>query len=122
MITLRSSDPVARKEHRCDWCFGTIAVREQYRRATNIGYDGIYEWVSCMPCEGIASDVWYWSGQPDEGMDADTFEEWARQHVDHPTIGVHARAYLSRRASIKHGLTRQLGREDDAEGLFDASR
>lgn len=99
MMTLRTSTPVARKAYRCDWCYGAIKPGEKYHRSTNIGDDGLYEWLACWPCETLAPEVWEWSYRPDEGMSEDTFAEWANDHRDDATHGEAARAYLDRRAT-----------------------
>ena len=39
MEVLRNITPVARKEHRCEFCGGVIHVGEKYNRQTNV-YDG----------------------------------------------------------------------------------
>lgn len=45
MKVLRDKTPIARKEHRCEFCGEVIHVGEKYNRQTNV-YDGcIYDWV-----------------------------------------------------------------------------
>jgi hypothetical protein len=94
MMTLRTTRPTARKAHRCGWCYGQIQPGETYSRSTNIYDDHVYDWVACAACEAIANIVWAWAGQPDEGMDEDSFAEWAHDNRD---LDDRARAYLTRR-------------------------
>ena len=48
MKVLRDKTPVARKEHRCNFCGGVISVGEKYNRQTNV-YDGrVDDWVSTV--------------------------------------------------------------------------
>lgn len=94
MMTLRTADPVARKVHRCDWCYGNIQPGEKYRRTTNIYDDQLYDWVSCSQCDALAGDVWEWAYRPEEGIGEDSFSEWAHDHSEQDD---RARGYLTRR-------------------------
>lgn len=94
MMTLRESTPVARKAHRCDWCYGEIKPGTKYNRSTNVYDDRLYDWVSCSGCAALCPAVWDWAGRPDEGVDEDSFAEWAHDHLGHDD---RARAYLTRR-------------------------
>lgn len=49
METIRSTTPVARKEHRCMFCGGVIQRGEQYSRSTIVDGD-IYDWVAHKHC------------------------------------------------------------------------
>lgn len=90
---LRSEHPTARKEHRCSLCGGVIVKGETYHRQTNI-YDGsIYDFLTCLGCGSILSDVYEWCGYPDEGVETREADEWAYEHHDDPR----AEAYLLRR-------------------------
>lgn len=89
---LRSSKPTARKTHRCYTCRAEIQPGEQYRRAVYLGDDGLYEWVTCPPCDELTQVVWNWAGQPYEGVTDEEFAEWARESTDDPR----ASAFLAR--------------------------
>jgi hypothetical protein len=78
---LRDSTPVARKAHKCRTCFASIDRGERYRRAAYLGDDGLYEWVSCLPCDDLLNDVWKWAGNPWEGVTDEDYAEWAREHA-----------------------------------------
>lgn len=52
METIRSIEPVARKEHRCMFCGGVIQRGEQYSRSTIVDGD-IYDWVAHKNCMGL---------------------------------------------------------------------
>ena len=57
MTVLRDKTPVARKEHRCNFCGGVISVGEKYNRQTNV-YDGrVYDWVSHCECSELAYEL-----------------------------------------------------------------
>ena len=80
MKILKDKTPIARKEHRCDFCGGMISVGEKYNRQTNV-YDGsIYDWVS--HCEGsqlaYELDMYEYC---DEGLDSDEFIGCLNQYV-----------------------------------------
>lgn len=76
MITLKESKPIAKKEHQCDWCYGTIKKGEVYERQSNVADGDFYEWKNHLKCRQIAKalDMWDWVG-PEYGLDADSFQE-----------------------------------------------
>jgi hypothetical protein len=96
---LRHTSPVAKKPHRCDWCYGTIQPGEKYHRSVNLGDDGLYEWLACVACQDLCPIVWEWSYRPDEGLGEDSFAEWAHDHRDDPEHRLAALAYLARRGA-----------------------
>ena len=103
---LKETQPVARKAHRCSSCSIEIPPGTRYRRSTNL-YDGqVYDWLTCVGCEGLTSVVWDWAGQPDEGVIFDDFDEWA-----HETDTPEAAAWLARRGCTCNGC--------DPEGVSD---
>lgn len=93
---LRDTHPVARKTHRCSLCFTKIQPGEQYRRTVLLGHDGLYEWLSCQPCEAVAVQVFAWLAEPWEGYTEEDAAEWAREHEHDPLYGEVAREYLRR--------------------------
>lgn len=97
MQQLRSATPVARKTHRCDWCYVTIQPGTRYHRSTNIYDDRLYDWLSCLACEALCPEAWDWAGRPDEGIGEDMFAEWAHDHHTDAEHGQAARDYLARR-------------------------
>ena len=111
-MQLRHSTPVARKAHRCDWCYTTIQPGEKYHRSTNIYDDRIYDWIACAACDALCLDVWDWSYRPDEGVGEDSFMEWAREHAD---VDPRARDYLARR-NHEAPAASAAGHEEDAHG------
>lgn len=71
---IERNQPIARKEHRCDFCRGIIKKGEKYDNAT-LKYDGsLYRWKSHLHCLELASTV---AAEYDEGdgITADSFEE-----------------------------------------------
>lgn len=94
---LKSKTVTARKPHRCACCGeGAVKVGERYQRETYI-YDGrVYDWVSCNECASLQMHVWDWAGRPEEGIGADAYIEWAREHHEDREHGQCARAYLAR--------------------------
>ena len=69
---LRNKTPVARKEHRCEFCGEVIHVGEKYNRQSNV-YDGrIYDWVSHCVCSKLAYELDMFD-DCDEGLDGDGF-------------------------------------------------
>ena len=80
MKVLRNETPVARKEHRCDFCGEGISVGEKYNRQTNV-YDGrVYDWVSHSECSKLAYELDMFD-DCDEGLDSDGFVDNLNQYV-----------------------------------------
>ena len=80
MKVLRDKTPVARKEHRCNFCGGVISVGEKYNRQTNV-YDGrVYDWVSHCECSKLAYELDMYD-DCDEGLDGDGFVDNLNQYV-----------------------------------------
>ena len=94
---IASKTVTARVEHRCELCM-CVAVHpgEKYRRDTLV-YDGrAYVWIQCAECDAMMPIVWEWAYRPDEGINWDTYVEWARDHKNDETHGQMARDYLAR--------------------------
>jgi hypothetical protein len=90
MNTLSQRTPKAKKEHRCDYCNGTIQVGEVYNYSAHT--DGMfYAWKSHLDCQSIAHELnmWEWV---DEGLDSDSFQEFIRERylddVDDETLSL----------------------------------
>lgn len=95
---LRSKTVTARKIHQCRSCFAdAIQPGNTYTRDTYV-YDGtVYDWVQCDACRAIMNAVYDWSVDAEEGITAETYDEWATEHRDESTHGEAARAYLERK-------------------------
>ena len=73
--TISRSRPKARKEHRCDYCNGTIQIGETYEWSTLINDDGnIYDWKNHPRCSEIAQQLNMYD-YCDEGLTQDAFCE-----------------------------------------------
>lgn len=78
---LRDIHPVARKEHKCMFCGGTIKVGQKYNRQTNV-YDGqIYDWITHEECSTIAHKLDMYDGCDDDGLDNESFLDCIKQYV-----------------------------------------
>ncbi|MCP4141288.1 MAG: hypothetical protein GY755_13560 [Chloroflexi bacterium] len=81
MQVLRNLTPTARKEHKCEFCGGVIAIGEKYERQTN-NYDGkLYDWVCHCECSQVASELRMFDYCDDDGLDRDGFIESLNQYV-----------------------------------------
>lgn len=81
MEVLRNTTPIARKEHRCDFCGDIISIGETYNRQTNV-YDGcIYDWVSHSECSQLAYELDMFDDCNDDGLDSDGFIENLNQYI-----------------------------------------
>lgn len=75
---LQEKSPIARKEHRCDYCGGTIHAGERYVNQTLV-YDGtVYPWKSHEHCYSLTSYIEY---DPDYGISEDDFQSWVNEYV-----------------------------------------
>jgi len=78
-IVLSTNQPIAKKEHRCNFCGGVISIGEKYHTA-NCVYDGVcYTWKSHSHCSFIASELRMYDDCYDEGLDSDTFCEYINE-------------------------------------------
>lgn len=69
---ISSKERVARKDHVCSYCGGTIHRGETYYW-DKLKCDGLlYDWKSHKKCSSIASRLWDYI-DPDDGMTADDF-------------------------------------------------
>lgn len=76
---INSKTPIARKQHRCDYCGGTIEKGEKYQNDT-IVYDGdVYTWKSHLHCMALTSEMWDY--KTDEGLSDDDFQRWIDDYV-----------------------------------------
>lgn len=66
---------IARKEHKCSFCNGTIHKGEKYRWQKFVE-DGIYEWKSHLKCNFVANQLYNYSNcDYDNGMTSEIFKE-----------------------------------------------
>ena len=77
---LRNKTPVARKEHRCEFCGEVIHIGEKYNRQTNVCDDRVYDWVSHYDCSQLACELNMFD-DCDEGLDDDGFIDRLNQYV-----------------------------------------
>ena len=82
VTTIKDSHPIARKEHICELCGGTINKGQKYYRQTNV-YDGcIYDWIEHEECREIASELdMYDEYNYDEGLSSEGFEEMLDEYI-----------------------------------------
>ena len=81
MKELRSTNPVAKKEHVCNWCGGKIVKGEKYNRQT-ILFDGrIYDWVSHLDCLELTGLLDMFDYDYGEGINDDTFRECVDEYI-----------------------------------------
>lgn len=74
---LCTHQPIARKEHHCDYCDGIIHKGEKYERSA-VKFDGeVYTWKSHLYCSSLARKI-----EPiDEGVGEEDFEIWIDEYV-----------------------------------------
>lgn len=80
MGTLSNSTPTARKEHKCEFCGGIIAIGEKYEKQTFIHDGYIYDWICHCKCSELASELNMYD-DCDDGLDSDGFIESLRDYV-----------------------------------------
>ena len=80
--TIKESNPIARKEHICNFCGGKINKGQKYYRQTNI-YDGcIFEWIEHEECGRVASELdMYGKCDYDEGLTSDRFGDILDEYI-----------------------------------------
>lgn len=81
MTILKESKPTARKEHKCEFCGGTIAIGEKYDRQTSVYDGGVYDWITHCDCSKLAHELDMYDGCDDNGLDSDGFIESLKQYV-----------------------------------------
>jgi len=92
MESLSKSKPIAKKEHRCDFCGGIIRVGERYEKQTIV--DGcIYDFKTHESCEKVAIELDMYDDYYccDDGLSGEEFEEnineYVREHHYDESIG-----------------------------------
>ena len=79
METLKTVNPIARKEHTCDYCGCKICVGERYERATILFEGTIYDWVSHECCSKITHELKMFDGY--DGLNSEEFRENINEYV-----------------------------------------
>jgi len=81
LVTLKETEPKARKEHKCNWCGQAIEKGEVYQSSVHI-YDGHkYTWKNHISCMEIAIKLDMFDGDP---VDQEHFKEsifWAYKDI-----------------------------------------
>lgn len=71
-------NPIARKQHKCNFCGGIIEKGEKNDNAT-LEFDGtVYTWKSHLHCLNIASEI---DDYDEEGISEDDFATWINEYV-----------------------------------------
>lgn len=66
----------ARKEHRCDWCQGTIKKGELYENSTNVDDGDIWTWKNHLKCMALYHKLHMGNNDWNEGVNGDVFMEY----------------------------------------------
>lgn len=75
---INRTNPIARKQHRCDFCGGTIEKGEMYDRAVYTFDGSVYTWKSHLHCLNIASEI---DDYDETGITRDRFATWIDEYV-----------------------------------------
>ena len=82
MTILKDTTQVARKVHRCEFCYGAIAVGQRYRRQTNIVDGVIGDFICHTECMEVARMLDMFDDcDPDYGLTDEMFRETIDQYV-----------------------------------------
>lgn len=82
LTTLKTTHPVARKVHHCNFCYGKINLGQRYIRQT-ILFDGdIYDWLEHEECNEICCELDMWADcDSDYGISSEQFQETIDQAI-----------------------------------------
>ncbi|MGN1217925.1 MAG: hypothetical protein ACI4TD_08110 [Phocaeicola sp.] len=75
---INRTKPIARKQHKCNFCGGVIEKGEMYDNTTFVFDSSAYTWKSHLHCLNIAS---YIDDYSDEGITEDDFATWINEYV-----------------------------------------
>lgn len=82
MTVLKETTPFARKEHRCEFCYGRIKVGQKYLRQTNKVDGTVGDFICHTECMEVASMLKMFDDcDPDYGLTDDMFREAIDQYV-----------------------------------------
>lgn len=84
MEIIRHSKQKARKQHKCDWCLGSILPGQEYFY-TAIKHGYFYGWRSHISCEQIAVKLDMFKDSMEEGIDNDDFREFIKNEYERLT-------------------------------------
>jgi hypothetical protein len=71
MEYISGSEPVARKEHKCNYCHGVIKIGEKYSKSF-LKYDNVYTWKGHISCCHLVDEL---KMEGDEGITSEDFQE-----------------------------------------------
>lgn len=78
---LKNIQPIAKKEHKCVFCGGSINIGQKYDKQTCV-YDGIvYDWKTHSECSQVAHKLDMYDGCDDEGLNDEQFIDSLNQYV-----------------------------------------
>lgn len=77
MQEIKSKNPIAKKEHICNWCGSKITIGEKYNRET-ILFDGRIYHLDCLELTGLLNMSDYDYG---EGISEDIFQECVNEYI-----------------------------------------
>lgn len=81
METLKETNPIARKEHKCMYCNGIINKGQRYNRQT-IAFDGsVYDWICHEECLELSGLLDMTASFLDEGVSEDGFHRCVEEYV-----------------------------------------
>ena len=81
MIELKNANPIAKKEHICNWCDGKIAKGEKYNRQTILFDGSIYDWKSHLDCLKLTGLLDMFDYDDGEGINDETFRECVDEYI-----------------------------------------
>lgn len=82
IATLKTTHPIARKTHHCDFCYGKIESGQRYIRETNVCDGDVYDWLEHEECREVCRELDMWSDcDPDYGISSEVFQEIVDQAI-----------------------------------------
>lgn len=82
MTILKETKPIARKEHKCMFCYGIIHKGQKYLRQTNVVDGTVGDWVCHQECQDVARALgMYDDCAPDYGLSDEMFNESINQYI-----------------------------------------
>lgn len=80
---LKSLTPVAKKEHRCDFCGCIIPAGTKYQKDTIASEGMVYDWLSHQECMKVADLLDMFEGSRDDGgVDQDAFKIYVNDYLE----------------------------------------
>ena len=78
---LKTNRPIARKEHKCQYCECKINIGERYEVATCCFEGTIYDWKSHCDCADVSSALKMYDNCDDQGLGEESFHEFIDEYV-----------------------------------------